>query len=150
MSAFARLGSGFVDCRKGARCVIAAVDIDEGRVLTETPIAFDPTGPAPVTPSLTAAPATDLPESSPVIVTGSRYPPRQSVPVRQCTLEDGLPKECVDTALANPEPDDTGAFVAGVVVTSTITLPRGAEVDCRTTVCGLSAAALGGWPGWPR
>jgi hypothetical protein len=147
VSAFARLGSGFVDCRRGPRCVIAAVDLDDGRVLTETPIAFDPAGPAPVTPTLTAAPATDLPESSPVIVTGTRYQPRQSVPVRQCTLEDGLPKECVDAALANPEPDDAGGFVAGVVVTATITLPSGAEVDCRTTACGLSGATLGGWPG---
>ena len=61
VSAFARLGSGFVDCRRGPRCVVAAVDIDEGRVLTETPIAFDPVGPAPMTPSLTAAPASALP-----------------------------------------------------------------------------------------
>jgi hypothetical protein len=146
VSAFARLGSGFVDCRTGAHCVIAAVDIDEGRVLTETPISFDPAGPAPTTPSLSAAPATALPASSPVIVTGTRYPPRQSLPVRQCTLQDGLPKECVDAALANPEPDDAGSFVAGVVVTATITLPSGAEVDCRMTACGLSAAAFGGWP----
>jgi hypothetical protein len=147
VSAFARLGSGFVDCRRGPRCVIAAVDLDDGRVLTEAAVFFDPTGPAPTTPTLTAAPASDLPASSPVIVTGAKYPPRDSVPVRQCTLQDGLPKECVDTALANPEPDDGGSFVAGVIVTSSITLPSGATVDCRTTACGLSAAALGGWPG---
>jgi hypothetical protein len=147
VSAFARLGSGFVDCRTGPRCVIAAVDIDEGRVLTETPIAFDPAGPAPVTPTLTAAPASDLPASSPVIVSGSGYPARNDAPVRQCTLEDGLPKACADPALAHATVNDAGSFVAGVVVTATITLPDGTAVDCRRSPCGLSAAALGSWPG---
>jgi hypothetical protein len=80
-------------------------------------------------------------------VTGTGYQPRSDVPIRQCTLEDGLPKECVDARLASPVADDAGAFVAGVVVTATITLPSGAEVDCRETACALSGASLGGWPG---
>lgn len=141
-----RRGSGFVDCRLGPNCVIAAVDVNSGPVLAEAPIAFDPGSPSPPVPTVAVAPSGALADRSPVVVTGKGFPASYPLDIKQCRLEAGLPTECADGS-QSAQSDGSGAFVAGVVAMPVIAGPGGTEIDCRTKTCGLTVASLGSLPG---
>ncbi len=138
VAVLARVGSGYTDCRIAPGCSVA-VRSDSGlQVVAEVPIAFDPAGPAPAFPSLSVAPGTELPARSPVIVAGHGFPAQGGLEVRQCRIEQGLPRECEQASLFQVA-DATGAFIAGTTVTAVIGGPDGTEIDCRTVTCALVA-----------
>jgi dienelactone hydrolase len=147
VTVLARLSAGFVDCRQPPGCTIAALDFNDITALAETPVTFDPAGPAPTFPTLTVAPAGPLAARSGAIVSGTGLPPNSSIYLQVCSIENGLPQECSGSGSDFVQTDGDGAFVAGTVVTAVIAGHDGSEIDCRQVACAILADTYNGYPG---
>lgn len=143
----ARVGTGFVDCRKPPGCTIEALDFNSAEALAAVPVTFDPEGPAPTFPTLTVAPNGPLATRSGAIVSGTGFSPHTGIYLEECRLEDGLPQECSGLGSSFVETDAQGAFVAGTLVTAVIAGPDGSEIDCRKVTCGVVADSFDAYPG---
>jgi dienelactone hydrolase len=143
----ARVGNGFTDCKQAPGCTIEVLDFNSPASLASVPIAFDPAGPAPTFPTLTVAPGGPLAARSGAIVMGHGFHPHASVFLEQCRIEAGLPRECDGFGAGSIQADESGAFVAGTLVTAVIAGPEGSEIDCRVVTCAVVADPFDGYPG---
>jgi hypothetical protein len=122
------------------RCELRATVQDPAGTVSPPPVTlhFDPEGPVPLLPTLTAGPVEDVGDGNgTVVVTGERFAPDARPFVFQCVLPetaDGQ-KRCRLTGVQVRL--DGGRFVVGVPVLRTFTA-GGRQVDCDRDPCAIA------------
>jgi hypothetical protein len=150
--------SGLYDCR-AQPCEIVVYDPNgEGRSpVLRAGIGFDPSGPDPVRPALSASPNEGLRNGDEISVSGQAYPlfgeaggpaagegddgPARPVTIRQCRLPADSTLDCENGVTVGMTSE--GAFSTTVTLRSRLYLNGGASVDCRATPCGFIATSNG-------
>jgi hypothetical protein len=135
------VADGFHDCRQEP-CVLRLSGNREVSEDAFVPLAFDPEGPPPLVPVVTATPDEDLTDGQTVAVDGQHFDREVEYFVLQCPV--GAPQgACDDTAAAYGAGQADGSFQDALIVTTIIHGEDGSQADCRAVPCELRVSVDG-------
>jgi len=135
---------GSHDCRTGGCAFRVAVD-GGPTVAALVPLDFDPAGPAPDPPAITAMPTTGLVDGQHVTVAGVGLFPFDDLDLRLCP-DGAVPADCFRVE-AGAFSNEHGEFHSSISAWAVLRDRDGNETDCRVAACILRAEVKYGLPG---
>lgn len=129
-----------IDCAEHDTCFIQVTSFSDRFATGKAATHFDPDGPVPPRPTVTAKPSKDLVHNQVVTLDGTGFDPSEQVQVSQCSVSDDPFPVCsysgivfpVDGAVPAPPVDEAGNLHASFTVRRLIGYPGpdGQAIDC--------------------